>query len=137
MYTRKNSYLITLIFILIFAYITSCTSHMIQKDVVSKEDAIILSNNFIKKLGYNLNEYDFEITEHNKPWNNQIKKDNTSSYHTERRKKLENKVYWSVDYSVKRKESTNKKIIIKQYGGDISVYIDKKSGEILTTYFGE
>jgi hypothetical protein len=137
MYTRNNNFLIALIYILFFAYITSCTSYMIQKDVVSKEDSIFISNNFLKKLGYNLKEYDIKISEYNKPWNNRIKTDTSSLYPIETRKKLESKVYWRVDYSQKKIASKNRNTILKQYGGDISVFIDKMTGEILTAYVEE
>lgn len=59
--------------------------------------------------------------------------DTTSLCPMETRKKLESKVYWIVDYSKKKIASKNKNTILKQYGGDISVFIDKKTGEILTT----
>ena len=122
-------------FILIFICSMSCTIYLPQKNGISKEEALYKANKFLKELDFNLTEYEVNVTEHDKPWNRRIQKDNISSYHTERRKKLEDKVYWSVNYTLKKRETYNKDNITVRYGGGISVFIDEKTGEILTTYF--
>ena len=99
---------------------------------ITEKKAIEIANEEAIKLGYDIKSMDIKITKYNTPWNEYIPKDSKSEYIIERLNKLKNKEYWAVYYYY-----DFKKIGMIYKGGDLCIFVDAKTGEIITTYRGK
>ena len=98
---------------------------------ITKDKAIEIANKEAKKLGYDIESMNIKITKHNTPWNEYLPKESETEYDVERKKQLTNKEYWAVYYYPKQEK--NYPIL----GGDICIFVDSSSGEIITNIRGK
>jgi len=99
---------------------------------IKKEKAVEIANKEAIKLGCEIKSMDMQVDKYNVPWNLCLPKHSESRYVIEKQSKLANKEYWAVYYFYNPKKT---EVIHK--GGDICVFIDTKTGEIITTYRGK
>jgi hypothetical protein len=99
-----------------------------QPAKISKEQAIVIANDEVKKLEYEIANMGVKATIHNEPWNPYLPKDSTSQYIKERKDKLSGKQYWAVYYSPKDP---------LRIGGDVCIFIDSQTGDVVTSYRGK
>ncbi len=102
---------------------------MAKKPSISKEDAIEIAKQEAIKWGFDVKTMKIKTSLHSVPWNSSLPKvplqgDKDSVLH---KKKLEGKVYWMVFLAPK-------KLMV---GGNLSVFVDAQSGQILTAFGGE
>lgn len=89
---------------------------------ISQEKALEIANNKAIELGYDISEMNIKIDKDHAEWDNYVKSGPISKYDMELLKKLEGKKYWIVRYIPKK----------IQFGGDLLVFIDKNSGEVIS-----
>ena len=94
-----------------------------------KKIIVEVANKTAQELGYKLSEMTISIDENNSAWNNHISKVPffESEFGQDVKKKLDNKKYWAVYYQPKR----------TQLGGDLFVFIDKETKEVITVIRGQ
>jgi hypothetical protein len=98
---------------------------------ITNEQAMEIANKEAMRLGYDTKLMDVEIALGNVPWNKFFPKESASEYVRERQNKLKGKEYWAVWYH----PSQGIGDLVK--GGDVCIFIDSKTGEILTNYRGK
>lgn len=98
---------------------------------IPHEKALNIAQIKANELGCDINVMEVEIYEYTTPWNNLLPKDSESEYVLERQKKLKNKSYYLI-YFFHNIGDTN--IIL---GGDLGIFVEKSSGEILSIYRGK
>ncbi len=125
-------YIIIICILLIYFNISIANNAVESNDMKTEQEAIEIANIEIKKLGYDKKAMNIKVTFHETPYNDYLPKGNTSDYIIERRNKLKNKKYWAVYYY-----RASKEIGIIHKGGDICVFIDVFSGDIITNYRGK
>lgn len=101
-------------------------------ELLEKQKIIKVAKKEIKIMGYDVELMDLTMTFYEEPWNAFLPKDNMSSYVIERKNKLKNKKYWAVYFS---RSSTDNKFNYK--GGDVCVFIDAKTGDMLASFRGK
>lgn len=121
----KSWHLIFNIFIVLTMCLFSISCEADMK--ITKEEVIEIANKEAIRLGYDINMMEIKVTKHTTPWNTYLKKDNNSEYALVRKEKLINKEYWAVYYAPKN----------MQLGGDICIFIDSSTGEVLTSLRGK
>jgi hypothetical protein len=109
-----------------------CFSDAIAGEIQTKERAVEIATKELVKLGYDMHKMAMRITRCGTPWNEWLPKDSTSEYVKERQKRLENREYWAV-YCYPKPTSTEELYL----GGDICVFVDSKTGDVITTYRGK
>lgn len=122
---------ILVLFILIFLF-----RHIIGANAndmtVIKDKAIKIANEEAKQLGYDLEIMSVKATLYNTPWNEYLSKDSIDEYSVERRDKLKNRRYWAVYYYL-----DPEKVGTRYKGGDLCIFIDSTTGEIITDIRGK
>ena len=99
----------------------------IDDSIAIKEKAIKLSHDTATALGYKLVDMNSKVSFYDKPWNEFFTKEDNSEYCSDRKKILEGKSYWAVYFYPKQNGK----------GGDICIFIDVASGQVLTMYRGK
>jgi hypothetical protein len=128
----KVSYLFGFIILSILAVNFAVFNNAIGSgDMISQDKAVEIANEEITILGYNLKNMEIRVSFHENPWNEYLPRNDTSKYVSVRKNKLEDKKYWAVYYFVKTK---NDQITV---GGDVCIFIDANTGEIITNYRGK
>ena len=132
MNNRKIIRLIFIFFIpMLSMLLTSCIS--IPREVKNmennKEIIVEIANKTAKELGYNLSDMTISLDRDNSAWNKHISKGPffEDEFGREIKKKLDNKKYWAVHYNPKR----------AQLGGDLFVFVDKETKEVITVIRGQ
>jgi len=93
---------------------------------ISNGKALSIAQKEAKKLGYQTESMDVEATLYKTHWNRILPKDSTDEYYLERQDKLKGRIYWAVYFSPSG-----------SLGGDVCIFVDSTTGEILTDYRGE
>jgi len=93
---------------------------------ITEDKAIELANKEAKNLGYNIESMKVKVT-HYSTSSNEYLSDSDEEYYVVRRNKLKNKEYWAVYYS-------NPKF---KKGGDLCIFIDSSTGDVLTNIRGK
>ena len=92
--------------------------------MIDQFKALQIAAKYSDELGYNTSLMKAKIEKYNIPKNRYLNDD--SEYSMVRRKLLEGKIYWTVYFTPKKKK-----------GGDICVFIDEKTGEIISNIRGK
>jgi hypothetical protein len=93
---------------------------------ITKDNAISIANKKVTELGYDIKSMDVEVSLNNTPWNECLPQYSGEPALDKMREKLVNKEYWFVYYSPKP-QGKNDRI----FGGDLCIFIDSKTGEII------
>jgi hypothetical protein len=124
----------TVFTLLAFLFITNLSSDNVvlgEDSMLTNQKAIEIAENVAVKSGDNVKYYAVTITKHSAPWNIIYPKENNSESVLKEKNKLRDKEYWAVHYYKQAEPGTVHK------GGDICIFIDVKTGSVLTTYRGE
>jgi hypothetical protein len=97
-----------------------------QTEVI-RERAIEIASIEAARLGYDLKSMNVSTIQQDTPWNMLFPKDSKSDYDIERQERLAGKKYWLIYFSTKQ----------NRMGGDLGVFIDFNTGEIITLYRGK
>lgn len=129
---KKISFTVICMFIIMSAFallLTACASSENEgaNMDIAKEKALQISNREAEKLGYNLSEMTVNVDDKNSLWEEYIKSGPILEYDDALKNTLKNKEYWAIYYRPKR----------LQKGGDLFVFIDKYTGEVLTSIRGK
>jgi len=111
--------------------IINFTSVLSAEFMITEKQAVEIANKEIEKLKYNVKDMEIKISRHSDPWNDYLPKEDNTEYFTTRKNKLSGKTYWAVYYSKAQKPGT------RTFGGDICIFIDAKTGDVLTFCRGE
>jgi hypothetical protein len=95
-----------------------------ENNMIAEQSAIEIANKKMVELGYDIKSMRVLAAIRNKPWNYLLKKEFETEYAKKRKEQLTNKIYWEVFYTLKER--------ILSSGGYASIYIDAKSGKIIT-----
>lgn len=129
---QLKSVLISLVVIImsicVLAVVKASGDHM----KITKKQAIKIATIEAKRLNYNVESIDLKISKHNTPWNEYLPQNSKSEYDIERQNKLQNREYVAIYYSLKPERKGE---IIK--GGDLCVFVDLNTGEIITIIRGK
>lgn len=98
-----------------------------QNMTITKKMAVEVANKKAKELKYDIQRLDVDLDEQNSKWNNYLATSRIKDWQPELVAPLENKNYWAVYYGPR----------LFQYGGDLWVFVDKKSGEVITFIQGD
>lgn len=94
--------------------------------LIIENKAIEIANKEAKKIGYDIESMNVK-TAHYKTPSNEYLPDSEEKYYVDRRSKLENKEYWAIYYFDPKLKK----------GGDICIFIDSSSGEVITSVRGK
>ena len=125
-----------IIFLIIFI-LSFCSIVHGQDEKVKKIKAIEIADKEAIKLGYKIDTMDMEISLCNVPWNRYLSKARDDEYAVSRKNKLKNRKYWAIYYAPRHKESIDSDEIIITAGGDVCIFIDADTGEVITNYRGK
>ena len=115
-----------ILLIVIFLIFIKCGPHYI-----SQQEAASIAEREVISLGYDCGDMNCEISLHSEPWNKCLPKNSNYPYVLIRKRKLENRKYWMVYfYPISLND-------IPVDGGDIGIFVDAKTGEVLTNYRGK
>lgn len=96
---------------------------------ISREEAIGIANKEANRLGYNAAKMKIEIDEENTWWNSYIASSPSFwEQHPHIQEKLHNRDYWAVFYGSQDRT---------RLGGDLWVFVDRASGEIIMAIKGK
>ena len=103
---------------------------------VKKEDAIKVANKEVEKLGIDLRDLEIEVDKGNRQWDEfmSILRESgeaTREQYQRYQSRLKGRTFWTIFYSPKRIDGRRPK------GGDATVLIDARSGEVLIVIRGE
>ncbi|MHA1188074.1 MAG: hypothetical protein ACTSXA_12805 [Candidatus Heimdallarchaeota archaeon] len=98
---------------------------------MNQSEAITKAEKHAKELKYETQHMDVQVTKYETPWNPWLRKEYDDEYSSKRKKLLEGKEYWAVYFSIKKRKD------ISHFGGDICVFIDIETGEIITNVRGK
>ena len=128
-----NFFFNAIFFIIILSGLVPFKTNATEEENMLKQKTIIeIANKAINKLGYDTAAMEMELIFHEHPWNVFFPKESMSKYVVVRRNKLANKKYWAVYfYKTVKKDGPIYK------GGDVCIFINAKTGDILTTYRGK
>lgn len=123
--TTNKRFLIAIILFLVL--IAEGCVHILREDkkVLTLDKAIITSGKKVEELGYNLDDLEVIANEQNLIWCQHRK--NVSVDFGRLDKKLESRKYWAIYYRPKK----------SQFGGDLFIFIDKNTGEIIDYLRGQ
>ncbi|HRC24490.1 MAG: hypothetical protein KBH05_01680 [Nitrospira sp.] len=104
--------------------------------MVKKEDAIKIANKEVEKLGIDLRDLEIEVDKGNRQWDEfmSILRESgeaTREQYQRYQSRLKGRIFWTIFYSPKRIDGRRPK------GGDATVLIDARSGEVLIVIRGE
>ncbi len=121
----NKRFLITII--LSFIFIAEGCVHILREDkkVLTLDRAIITSGKKVEELGYNLDDLEVIANEQNLIWCQHRK--NVSVDFRLLDEELESRKYWAIYYRPKK----------SQFGGDLFIFIDKNTGEIIDYLRGQ
>lgn len=91
---------------------------------LSRDKVVEVASREAAKMGYDLNTLAVDVSEYSTPWNRCLDREATSAYARERLEKLTGRDYYAVVFWPKE---------FKGVGGGLCVYVDKHSGEIITS----
>ena len=94
---------------------------------VTAEQALSAASNLGKKLGYDVQQMEVVLDETNSEWNRWLASGPHDDFTTRLLRKLEGHDYWAIMLWPKR----------PQFGGDLTVFVDKNTGKILTYFRGQ
>ncbi|HUT81930.1 MAG TPA: hypothetical protein VMZ29_12065 [Candidatus Bathyarchaeia archaeon] len=99
---------------------------------MNQTEVIKLAEKHAAELGYDIPSMKVIVEKYNKPWNRWLRKTSTDEYCVERKNLLKGKTYWAVYFS------HNEEVDGRRYrGGDICVFIDVTTSEIITNVRGK
>jgi len=101
-------------------------THMASQ--ISEKDAIKIAKKEVNELGYNSFFMRIKISFHTTPWNDCLPKERMSNFYLEKRNLLKNRNYWAVYFGP---------IAIAHKGGDVCIFIDANTGEVITVVGGK
>ncbi len=133
-YKMKQKYIIIIHYIFFISMLTLLGCTMSDQPLnnctknLKKENAVKIASKYANELGYDIKSMEIKVLKYNQPYNKFLPKENKGLYATERRKKLEGKIYFAVKYN--EKEPYYK-------GGGICVFINANNGKILATCRGK
>jgi hypothetical protein len=113
-------------FFVLFFYSSFGFGNEVVRKGISKEKAILIANEKVIALGYDISRMKVIVDENKTIWNNFLSTPlgfEESSEIKEIKDLLKNKIYWVIYY-----EPTG-----KQFGGDVFVIVERFTGEILFT----
>jgi len=99
---------------------------------ISNKKALLIAVGEATKLGYEAEHMNVEAILYKTYWNSILPKDSTSEYDLERQNKLKGKIYWAVYFYPRPSREGG---IVK--GGDVCIFVDSTTGDILADYRGE
>lgn len=99
---------------------------------ITKDNATSIASKKAIELGYDIKSMNLEVSLNNTPWNKCLPQYSGEPALDKMREKLANKEYWFVYYSPKT-QGKDEKI----FGGDLCIFIDSKTGEIITHIRGK
>ena len=99
---------------------------------ITNDQAMEIANKEAMRLGHDTKLMDIEVTLNNVHWNKFFPKGSTSEYVRERQNKLKGKEYWAIWYHPSQTIGGG-----MAKGGDVCIFIDSKTGEVLTNYRGK
>ncbi len=120
------------IFVLLIVYVNmicSCIKGEVETNdmKVTEDKAIAIAETKAKRYGYNLKNMIIEITKYNTMWDSYIPENSKDELYIELKDKLKDREYWAVYY-----RPDPKKVGKGHKGGDFTIFIDSKSGEVIT-----
>jgi len=95
--------------------------------MIEQLEAVNIAKKHAKALGYKVSSMSIEFEKCDKPVNRWVSEKRDSSYILERKKLLEGKVYWAIYLGP----------IKRQFGGDICVFVDANTGEVISNIRGK
>lgn len=117
----------TLVFINVCCTIAENAKNEVEQMEISKEKVHEIANNKAKEIGYDIKEMKVELDKENTRWNEYIKKGPILENDNKLRLALKDRKYWAAYYAPKR----------IQFGGDLWIFIDKNTGEVITIIQGK
>lgn len=99
-----------------------------QSMTITEEEAVKIAKEKIKSFGYDSENMAIKVSLHNEPWNPYLPKDSKDYYHKLRQDKLKGKKYWAVYYYPKSPT---------HLGGDVCIFIDSQTSQVITDYRGK
>lgn len=103
------------------------TGEGMKKGEISLGTALEKSNEKAKELGYDLSRMRVIADEENSIWKAYVKSGPVLEWNPDLRKQLEGRDFWAIGYMPKE----------PQLGGDLTVFIDKQTGNIITVIQGQ
>jgi hypothetical protein len=129
--------------IIAFIFIVSCYFN-INNDVygddfkINKIEAIGIAENEAKRLKFDVDSMNMEISLWNTSTNKYLPYESVDDYSLEQKNKLKDKVYWAVYLNPRLKGNLEKDgFVTVTLGGDICIFIDAHTGEILAEIRGK
>lgn len=98
---------------------------------ISNEEAVRIASDEGKKLGYDVENMGIVAMKYTTPWNKYLPKDSESEDDIVRKQKLMNRKYWAVYFHMIPEPG------YEIAGGDFCIFIDVKTGEIITNVLFE
>ncbi len=99
---------------------------------ITKNRAEEIANNEAVKLGYDVKTMVMKASHYNTPSNEYLPVENNEDYYADIRDKLKNKEYWAIYF-----RPDPEKVGKGHKGGDLCVFLDASSGEILAVLRGK
>lgn len=110
-----------------------------DKEIISKEKALEIANKKAKELEYDLEIMEIYIDEKNSKWNEYVnileKHPGDKEIFSDIFNSLEGKNYWAIWYYPVPKQKPGYKIV--RFGGDLTVFVDKNTGEVINYLRGQ
>lgn len=95
--------------------------------MISKKEVMEIANKEVARLKYNIEEMKIETDEENSHWKWYISKTKLIEKNQELETKLKNRNFWAIYYEPKK----------NQLGGDLFIFIDKNTGEVIGLLMGQ
>jgi hypothetical protein len=103
---------------------------------IKRDDAVKIAENEALRLGYEkADSMDLVVAWYNTSSNHYLTYQQVDEYSLEKKNKLKNKEYWAVFFSPRGEEKDG--YFITTLGGNICIFIDAMTGEILTEIRGK
>ncbi len=93
----------------------------------TEAQVVLIANTEAKKLNYSPDDFNIKIDVKNSLWQDYVSKGDLLEKNLTIKDKLKNKDFWAVYYDPKR----------EQMGGDLWVFVDKKTGVIINILRGQ
>lgn len=107
--------------------VSGCKTEALRMNSISETKAIEIAKEEITNMGYEIAKMKMEISRHDTIFNKWLPEKSQSEYIAERQEKLKGKEYWAIYFY--RKDNV--------LGGDVCIFVDTVTGEVLANYRGK